>query len=230
MKLNQTMLKKIKGYKAFNKDMTCRGFQFEEGKVYECKEAEICEKGFHFVLDPLDAWSYYNMIESVLHEVESSGKISKHKEDTKISTTRIKMGVKVDLKTLIKASIDFCKSKTQAASGDGSTQAASGYWSTQAASGNRSKQAASGNWSKQAASGDESKQELLGKDSVAVSAGYDCKAKGKIGCWICLSEWKKREDNSWYPFCVKAVKIDGEKIKEDTWYKLKEGEFVEVKG
>lgn len=51
--------KKIKGYKGFNPDMTCRDFQYEVGKEYETGEAKICEAGFHFCENPFDVWSYY---------------------------------------------------------------------------------------------------------------------------------------------------------------------------
>jgi len=70
---------------------------------------------------------------------------------------------------------------------------------------------------------------MMGGDSVSVDAGTDGMAKGKVGCWFCLSEWKQRNDKTWYPYCVKATKIDGKKIKENTWYTLKNGKFTEVK-
>ena len=343
------MKKPIKGYKAFNKDMTCKGFQYEEGKTYECNNAKCCQEGFHLVLDPLDALTYYNIVDSVFCEVEALGKIDKNKHDTKISTTKIRIGSKLDLKAYIKASIDFClstcKSKKQASSGDyamqasgeygatqasggdyakqvsggnyakqvssgnyatqvssgdsakqtsggdgttqvssgcgakqtssgyGAMQVSSGYSATQASSGDSAKQVSSGNYAKQASggnyamqasggnyakqvsggdcatqassgysatqssSGDYAKQassgnyttqELNGKDSVAVNAGHNGKVKAKIGCWICLSEWKQRADKSWYPAYVKAGQIDGKNLKENVWYKLKGGKFVPV--
>jgi len=61
-------------------------------------------------------------------------------------------------------------------------------------------------------------------------AGHNGKVKGKIGCWFALTEWKRDDkDGIWRPLCVKAAQIDGKKIKEDIWYQLKDGEFIEVK-
>lgn len=76
-----------------------------------------------------------------------------------------------------------------------------------------------------ASSGDYATNEMEGLYSVSVDAGHEGKAKGKIGCWFCLSEWTRDEDGIWKPICVKAVQIDGKKIKEDTWYTLKGGKF-----
>lgn len=203
----------IKGYKAFNKDMTCKGFKFEEGQTYKCEKAKCCEEGFHMVINPLDALSYYDITDCVFHEVESLGKVDKNKDDSKIATTEIKIGARLNLKAYIKASIDFCLSICKS--------------KKVIASGNYSKQAASGDYSTQAASGYYSKQELNGKDSVSVSAGHGGQAKGKIGCWICLSEWKQRDNGTWYPFCVKSGQIDGKELKEDIWYELEDGELKE---
>ena len=110
----------------------------------------------------------------------------------------------------------------QSASGDGSRQAASGHGSIQAAGGSMSSQAASGDGSRQAASGSESRQETTGKNCVMMSAGNNGKARGKIGSWIVLTEW-----TDGFPTVV-AKRIDGEEIKEDTWYMAKDGKLVEA--
>lgn len=75
----------IKTYKGFNKDMTCRGFQYEEGKEYETDKAEVCETGFHACEYPLDCFSYYSPNVSVYHEVEQDGEISRSDGDTKVA-------------------------------------------------------------------------------------------------------------------------------------------------
>ena len=87
----------------------------------------------------------------------------------------------------------------------------------------------SGDSAKNASSGDSAKNEMTGLHSVSVDAGNNGIAKGKIGCWFCLSEWKKDTDGIIKPVCVKAVQIDGKDIKEDTWYKLVNGKFIEAK-
>ena len=110
-----------------------------------------------------------------------------------------------------------------AASGYCSKLAASGYCSKLAASGYSSQLAASGDYSKLAASGDYSQLELNGKDSIGAGIGINNKAKGKDGNWIVLAEWK-----NYKPIHVKVGKI-GEGLKEDVWYTLEDGEFVEVR-
>lgn len=84
----------IKAYKGFNKDMTCRDFQYEEGKEYEEEKAEACNCGFHACEHPLDCLGYYDPAHSVYHEVEQSGEISKRSDDTKVASTKIKIGGK----------------------------------------------------------------------------------------------------------------------------------------
>jgi hypothetical protein len=194
-------MKTIKGYKAFNKDMTCRGFKFEEGKTYKTDKAKICKKGFHLCTNPLDVLNYYDLCDSVFHEVEGWGKIDTHKEDSKIAVTRIVIGTRLSLKAFIEVSVNFllkvCKSK--------------------------------GDYSQLASSGDFSQLELNGQNSIGANIGIEGKAKGKKGCWITLAEWKYDDKKKQYiPICVKSVKIDGEKIKEDVWYVLHNKKFVEV--
>ena len=104
------MSKKINGFKGFKKDMTCRGFQYEEGKTYTMDdEPECCEKGFHFCEYPLDCLNYYDATESVYHKVESTGKIDKgnNGDDTKISTNEIKIGARLSWRDIAEASIEF---------------------------------------------------------------------------------------------------------------------------
>jgi hypothetical protein len=89
--------------------------------------------------------------------------------------------------------------------------------------------AASGDYSQLAASGHSSQLEMTGEDSVGAAIGIDNIAKGKIGCWITLAEWKiNKKKNGYIPVCVKSVRIDDKKIKADTFYKLVDGKFVEA--
>jgi len=192
-------MKKIKGYKAFNKGLKCSDYQFEENKVFKHdEELKLCEKGFHFCENPLDLLSYYNLCDSEFAEVESLGKIKKAKDDTKIVTDEIKIKTKIDLPAFIKASIDFLFSKI--------------------------KKVNNGNFSKHASSGDCSQHELNGKNSIAMACGCGSKMKGKKGNWIVLAEY----DNSGKVIAVVSAKIDGNKIKEDIWYGVKNGKFVEL--
>jgi hypothetical protein len=269
------MGKTIKGYKGFDKDFKCRGFQFAEGKTYKEDAAVICEKGFHFCKNPLDVLNYYNLCDSTFAEVEGTGEVVGHDNDSKKSTTEIKIGAKLTLSGFIKASVDFLLKSTKPASGDyshlaasrhssklaasghssklaasgdssqlaasgrSSKLAASGDSSNLAASGDSSKLAASGDYSQLAASGDSSKLAasgyysqlaMAGEDSVGAAIGINNTIKGLVGDWITLAEWEydgKKQRH--IPLCVKSTKIDGKKIKADTWYQLLNGKFVKVK-
>jgi hypothetical protein len=252
--------KVIKGWKGFDKDMKCRGFQYEEGKTYETDKAVICQEGFHFCTDPFDVLNYYNLADSTFAEVESQGETVTHNEDSKVATTKIKINAQLSLGNFINAAVSFIMDKCQkekqasgddsklaasgdssklaasgdysklAASGDYSKLAASGDDSKLAASGDSSKLAASGDYSKLAASGDDSQLDITGDDSVGAAIGIDNTIKGKKGNWITLAEWKYDDNKKRsVPVCVKSIQIDGNKIKADTFYKLKNGKFQEVK-
>ena len=169
-------MKTIKGYKGFDKDMKCRGFQYEVGKDYEEPKAVICESGFHFCENPFDILSYYDLCDTEFAEVEAVGKTVGHNEDSKHSTTKIKIIAKLNFAGFVKASVEFLLkttklSKKTAASGDSSQLAASGYSSKLAASGYYSKLAASGYHSKLAASGDSSQLAASGDHSKLAASG-----------------------------------------------------------
>ena len=156
--------------------MTCRGFQFEEGQTYETDEAIICKSGFHFCENPLDVLSYYNLCESEFAEVEALGETQTHGEDSKVCTTKIKIGAKLGLSGFVKASVDFllekCVKGVAADNKSSSKLAASGFSSQLAASGYSSQLAASGDYSQLAASGDYSKLAASGDSSNLAASGY----------------------------------------------------------
>ena len=195
-----------KGFKAFNKGLKCRDFQFEEGKEYETDKVKLCESGFHYCENPLDTLDFYDLCDSEFAEVEDTGNKSET-DGKKNVTNKIKIGIKLDFKSFIKASFDFLWGKCS---------------SEEKASGDYSKLAASGDSSQLAASGDYSKVEVTGKDSIACAIGKNSKAKGIKGSWITLSSFN--DDGS--VNCVKSAKIDGQRLKADTWYKLEDKKFV----
>ena len=103
----------MKAYKGFNKDMTCRDFQFEEGKEYEHEgDVKACESGFHACERPLDCFGYYNPASSVYHEVEVDGDISKEDNDTKVAAKKIKIGARLDIARLVQAQFEYVKEHT----------------------------------------------------------------------------------------------------------------------
>ena len=176
----------IKSYKGFNKDMTCTSngvtFQYAEGEEYETERAEVCDCGFHACEIPLDTFKYYQPSKSEYHEVEQSGDISKNFGDSKIASTKIKIGAKIGIKGLVKAQIDFVFDKVKrnnsdnATSGEESSAATSGDWSSAATSGNRSSAATSGEESSAATSGNGSSAATSGNRSSAATSGEESSA------------------------------------------------------
>jgi hypothetical protein len=169
--------KTLIAYKAFDKDLKCRGFQYEIGKTYEHSGKVIaCESGFHAVENPLDMWSYYPLTESRFCTVELSGELSRHSGDSKIASGRITVKAEIGLPQIITDAVHFlmglCKDVKP---GEGAVQSASGYSSKLAASGDYSQLAASGDYSQLAASGDYSKLAASGDYSKLAASGYSSK-------------------------------------------------------
>ena len=219
----------MKAYKGFNKDMTCRGFQYEEGKEYTTDTASLCNSGFHACENPLDCLNYYAPNESVYREVELDDNGERQKEDTKVVGKKIKIGAEIGLKGIIEAGVKFIYEKASENADDNSSKSASsGDYSTSASSGDYSKSASSGNSSKSASSGDYSKSEAKGKHCAAAALGKDVKVRASLGGGICATEYGDYDGKGYPLLAIKAAIVDGEKIKADTWYKLENGEFVEV--
>ena len=226
----------MRAYKGFNKDMTCRGFQFEECKTYEESEAILCERGFHACTNPIDVFTYYPPATSIYHEVELDEVSEKEKEDTKICGRRIKIGKQLSLNDMISDSIEISMQLHEknvdyshaATSGVSSPAATSGDYSHAATSGKCSHAATSGKCSHAATSGDYSPAATSGDYSIAAAIGRNSKAKSTIGNWIVLAEYGEWNGKTYPVLCVKCGKIDGVSLKPDTYYQLENGEFVEV--
>ena len=269
--------KVITSYKAFDKNMQCRNFQYEVGKEYEMDgEIKCCNRGFHACKSPMEVWDYYDMLNSRYAEVEQSGKIEKEENSTKVCSSHIKIKAELKLADIINIGVEWLKditspSKVKAdgvlndngdrrkqigSSGDSAKIGSSGYFAKIGSSGNSAQIGSSGDYAKIGSlgdyaqigssgysakigssgnsaqigsSGDYAQIDSTGEDSVIMCAGNSSIAKAKVGSWITLAEWewsyeKKRE----VPVCVKTEYVDGENIKADTWYQLKNGKFVEV--
>ena len=300
----------IKGYKAFNRGMICKGKQYEENTTYEENGNKICEAGvMHFCENPFDVLNYYPLIDengdiSDFAQVEAIGDI--YKREDKSATNKLHIGAKLGLKGFIKACVDFTIEKTriepakdnetdsggnsaqigssgnsakigssgnyakigssgnyaqigssgnsaqigssgnyaqigssgncaQIGSSGNSTQiGSSGNCAQIGSSGNSAQIGSSGNYAQIGSSGDCAQITSEGNNSVVMAAGCNSIVKAKIGSWITLAEWirtDKANDSGnyiWIPKCVKTEYVDGERIKEDIFYKLVDGEFKEV--
>ena len=244
-------------YKAFNPDFTCKGKQYEENTTYEENGNEICKAGvMHYCENPFDVLDYYPLVNengeiSEFAEVEPLGKV--FKRENKSATNKLHIKAKLGLKGFIKACIDFTLEKTKieeiedsiendngnnsaqiGSSGDYAKIGSSGYSAKIGSSGDSAKIGSSGDYAKIGSSGDSAQITSKGKHSVVMAAGYQSQAKAKKGSWITLAEWVRTDDEDekgfciWIPKCVKTEYVDGERIKEDTFYKLVDGEFKEV--
>ena len=245
----------MKAYKGFDKNMQCRGFQFEEGKTYHEDEAELCKRGFHACENPLDVFGYYTPGKnSIYREVELEDvSEERNSDDTKVCAKTIKIGAKLDVAGLCKAHFEYVSArcnpangrvagdKESAAAGNcGSAaagncgSAAAGNWGSaaagnwgSAAAGNCGS-AAAGNWGSAAAGNCGSAaagnwgSAAAGKQGIACCRGGN--VKGDIGAVLALSELDNKGNN----ISAKAVIVDGKTIKANTWYTLKNGEFVEA--
>ena len=223
----------IKSYKGFNKDMTCRGFQYEEGKEYEEETADACHSGFHACEHPLDCLGYYSPNESVYHEVEQSGEFDRGEDDSKVASTKIKVGVRLDVAGLVKAAIDFTMSRVKKEARSDEDKGAS------SATGDYGASSATGNCGASSATGYKGASSANDPESIAVAWGYKGKAMGVLGSHIVLAEWKyigskeddrydKAEQEAWEFVGAKMFRVDGEKVKPNTWYRLENGELLEV--
>ena len=236
----------LKTYKGFNKDMTCRGFQYEEGKEYQTKEAKVCEKGFHACEYPLDVFGYYSPNESLFHEVEQSGNISKGSDDSKIASTKIKIGASINIAGLVKAAIKYTTARVDktkksdenrgasSATGDYGASSATGDYGASSATGNYGASSATGNCGASSVTGYRGASSAEDKESIAVAWGYKSKAKGVKGAYLVFADWEGDENeyykpDSWTLKGAKMVQVDGEIIKENTWYTIENGEIVEEK-
>ena len=205
-------MEEIKGFKGFNQNLKCIDKQYEVGCEFsEYINPKICETGMHFCEYPLDVFNYYAPNNSRYCDVTGSGKISKGND--KISVSKLKIVAEIGLSGIINSAIKFCFNKIK--------------WTKEnSATGDYSGASATGNCSGASATGYKSGASA-GKGSVALATGMSSRAKGDIGSYIVITECEEIK-NEFYIKDVKVAKIDGEKIKEDTWYCLKNGVFVEA--
>ena len=270
----------MRAFKGFNKDLTCRGYQYEEGKEFHTERAECCDTGFHSCEYPLDCFGYYDPAHSVFHEVELSGEMDKSGDNTKVCATDIKIGARLSIAGLVKMAIDFTMSKVNkeagsderhgfasatgdygasSATGDYGASSATGYKGASSATGYKGASSATGDYGASSATGYKGASSATGNcgassatgykgassvsdtTGVAVAWGHEARAKGCKGAHLILSDWKyvgarysdgdymdPYDKESWELTGAKMVVVDGEKIKEDTYYRCIEGEIVEV--
>ena len=242
-----------KCYKGFNKGLVCKGKQYAENTVFEEDGGKICGSGvMHYCKAPMDVLEYYPLLDDNgdFNEFAEVEPLDEEQNDgNKFATKKLKIKAKFSFAGFVKACIDFVFEKTEidkassgnyaklassgnsaqlASSGDSAQLASSGNYAKLASSGNYAQLASSGNSAQLASSGDSAKITSTGANSVICCAGHGSIAKAKIGSFITLAEWERKEDGDWIPLNVETVKVDGVNIKEDTFYTMKNGKIVEA--
>ena len=300
----------MKGYKAFNKGLICKGKKYKENETFEEERAVPCHRGMHFCKNPFDVLNFYDLVDengefSDFARVEAPDDAEVKTDDNiKYCTTKLKIGAKFSFAGFVKTCVDFAIEKTQSekpdsgdyakigssgnsakigssgdsaqigssgdyakigssgdyakigssgdyakigssgnsakigssgnsakigSSGNSAQIGSSGYSAQIGSSGYSAQIGSSGNSAKIGSSGDSAKIKSTGYDSIICCAGDDSCVSAKKGSWITLAEWKySYEKDRYVPKCVKTEYVDGERIKEDTMYKLIDGEFTEV--
>ena len=211
----------MKGYKGFNNKLQCvpnrKPFSYEVGKTYTHRgPVKLCSQGFHFCEHPLDTLSYYKPLDDSRYaEVDADGVSDQTENDSKRVAQSLTIKAEVKIPALIKAAVEFVFQKVKATTGDSAHSATTG---------DSAHSATTGNSAHSATTGDYAQSSVAGEQCIAASLGVAGQAKGIKGNWIVLAEW---DDGK-----IKAMgiaRIDGKKIKSDTFYTLKGGKFVEVK-
>ena len=202
---------KVTGYKGFDKDLRCRDMQFEVGKIYLEPTAELCRSGLHFCEHPLDCFGYYPPgLSSRYCLVEASGEIvGPDKDDTKRAATKLKIVREVTIAEMTAMAVKMAvieerslKNRGAAtASGDSGAATASGYSGAATASGDH---------------------------AISCALGINGRARGKLGTWIVVAERINGGAKHGHIKTVCTASVDGETIKADTWYTVRDGAFTEV--
>ena len=209
------MSETIVAYKGFDKDMKCRGFQYEVVKEYEEPKAKACESGFRACEQPLDVFNYYHPKDgSRFCVVEQSGKISKENEDSKVASSKIKIGAEIGILGLVKAQIEYVKARC--------TNEYNAEPGKPATAGDRGA-ATAGAWGAATSRG----SVTVGKYGVGTVRGNNVKIRGGLGAFLSIAE---ENENNYEITNWKTFVIDGETYKPDTWYTLKDGQIVEYTG
>ena len=229
------MKKVLSVFKGTDKNMKCLNLQYEIGKKETSEDAIRCgNKGFHSCEAPLDVLRYYPMRNGNRYFIaEAGGKIDRTgANDSKLDSSELTLKAEIGIKDLVKAQLEFTRKRAESGTAGGADSNLAGGADSNLAGGDRSNLAggadsnlAGGAWSNLAGG---AWSNLAGGDSSLMVGRNGCKAKGGKDSVIVLTEWKWNA-GKYTPVCVKAEIVDGERIKENVFYRLKDGEFVEVK-
>ena len=233
----------MKGYKGFDKDLKCRGMQYSIGETATHNgNLKVCSSGLHFCENPLDVLAHYPPSDSRFAEIEADEVANQLQRDNKCVAKSLYIKAELSLSELLAGGskfildkVDFTNSKesntgtSSAATNtcDSSAATNTGYSSAATNTGNRSAATNTGYRSAATNTGDSSAATNTGKDGTAISLGIEGRASGSIGNFLVLAEWQY-QNSAWRRVAMGLAKVDGKKIKADTFYVLKGGKFTKV--
>jgi hypothetical protein len=224
----------MKGYKGFDKDFRCRGMQYSIGETATHNgNLKLGNSGLHFCENPLDVLAYYPPSDSRFAEIEADEVANQNQDDSKHVAKSLHIKAELSLSALLADGIkfildkvDFTNSK-ESNTGYGSAATNTGYGSAATNTGYSSAATNTGDSSAATNTGNRSAATNTGKDGTAISLGVKGCASGSIGNFLVLAEWQYK-DMAWRRVAMGLAKVDGKKIKADTFYVLKGGKFTEV--
>nr|DAW50564.1 MAG TPA: hypothetical protein [Caudoviricetes sp.] len=231
-------------YKGTDKDMKCRGFQYKLGEaaVFD-GEPHLCRAGLHACEQPIDVLNHYAPNKSRYFEADAEEVTDEREsDDSKIVAKKMTLKAEIGVPGLVKAQIEYVKrqigfddaikranaEKKNHATGYQGAASTTGYQGAASATGYQGAASTTGDHGAASATGYQGAASATGKAGVALAAGLECKAMGALGCAICCVERDEWNGKTYPIVAVKAAIVDGENIRADTWYQLKNGEFVEV--
>ena len=203
----------MKVYKATDKDMKCRGLQYEIGKTVEAEgELKLCENGLHACEAPLELFDYYSPADGSRYFEAEAEDVSDERSDneSKIVARKLTLGAEIGIPGLVKAHIEYVKAHTTSEHTDHRQATAGSYGA--ATAGDSGAATSRG-------------RSASGENGLSVCRGNNVKAKGGLGALLVIAI---ENDNDYKIKEWIAVVVDGKTVKADTWYTLKNGEFVEV--
>ena len=194
----------------------------------EVDDGAICcgDKGYHSCEAPFDVLRHYpNINGNRFFEAEAGGEIDKaENDDTKLASSELTLKSEIDFAGLVKAQIEYTRKKAETGTAGGSWSNLSGGDESNLSGGDESN--LSGGSRSNLSGG--SRSNLSGGSSSLIIGRNGCNVKGGLHSVIVLTEWKYDDNGNYVPIAVKSEIVDGVRIKADTWYKLKNGELVEV--
>jgi hypothetical protein len=212
----------MKGFKGFSKDWKCRDKQYEAGKTFEEPEAKLCEKGLHFCEHPLDVFEFYPPSNMGKFAEIDADEVSEERRGDKLVCKKLTVKAELSIKGMIEAAVGFVFDRANWTENRTSNKENDGV----VAKDKFDAASATGYGGAASATGDGGAASATGDGGFASALGIEGRVKAALGNWITLAEWERNNNDDWVVKEVKSAKIDGEVLKPDVWYWLKNGQIT----